>query len=194
MGHVDRALQSTCQCSFEFLVVERTETCVQPDIKWITAVYTSTGINTDEREHISVYKNARSALQDMANELLETGGQVALYLPETAEFIEIPEEERGRVVGLVELLPMKTGQCMEDFGRDHWDGTRRWPIGWPCRMVCAPPVLQCPYLREHYTSLTKDSGGFGGYVRRFHDVGPFALEARMRTSLNRDFAELCSES
>lgn len=174
-------------------VPSASEIRMQPDIKWITAVFTRTGIGTEERQYISVRANARSALQTMAEDIAESGGHVALYLPESADVPQIPEEERGRVIGLVELIPMAVGQRMEDFGREDWDGKPRWPIGWPCRMVCAPLILNCPHLRDHVESLF-GAGAFGGYVKRFHKVGPFALEANMRMSLNDDFGDLCFET
>jgi hypothetical protein len=76
---------------------------------------------------------------------------------------------------------------MEDYYYDDWDGSRRWPIGWPCRLVCAPPVSQCPTLREHVESLF-GPGSFQGYVSRFQH-GPFLLEQAMQERLNRDFAQ-----
>ena len=76
---------------------------------------------------------------------------------------------------------------MEDYYYDDWDGSRRWPIGWPCETVYAPEETECPFLREHVEHLF-GPGSFGSYVARFQH-GPFELEPAMRERLNRDFAQ-----
>lgn len=159
------------------------------DITWITAVYR----DRRERAHIGVPPCGCVKLREMSDDLVGTGCHVALYVPEGTEDVYNTEEKRGRVIGLAELLPMPEGRTMEDYYYDDLDGSRLWPIGWPCRVVCEPPVHQCPRLREHVESLF-GPGSFGGYVRRFHQQGPFGLEPDMRARLNRDFAEICSGS
>ena len=74
---------------------------------------------------------------------------------------------------------------MEDYFYNDLDGSRRWPIGWPARLVYLPPVGECPTLRDHVQTL-HGIIAFGGYVKRFLK-GPFRLEPEMRERLNRDF-------
>jgi hypothetical protein len=156
---------------------------MQPDIRWITPLY---GFAPD-CEHIGVPDNARAPLQEMAHELVGTPGLVAIYIPEGTEDVYQPEGMRGRVVGAVRLVNMPSGAKMEDYFYDDWDGSRRWPIGWPCEVVYAPEESECPFLREHVEHLF-GPGTFGSYVGRFQH-GPIKLEQPMRERLNRDFAQ-----
>ena len=155
---------------------------MEPDIRWIQAFFR---LPADCR-HVAVPESGRAALQAMAVDLVRTPGQVAIYIPEGTEDIYRPGPSRGRVVGVVRLLPMPSGQRVEDYFYNDWDGSRRWPIGWPCQVVYAPAVAECPSLREHVEHLF-GGGSFGGYVSRFQR-GPFALDEDMRERLNRDFA------
>jgi hypothetical protein len=153
-----------------------------PDIRWITPVY-----NFDAAcDHVGVPENARASLQRMANDLIGTRGLVAQYVPQTTEDVYEPGDMRGRVVGAVRLVKMPPGRKMEDYYYDDWDGTRRWPLGWPCEVVYAPDESQCPFLREHVEHLF-GPGSFASYVSRFQH-GPFLLEPTMQERLNRDFA------
>lgn len=153
-----------------------------PDIRWITPLY---GFGPD-CEHIGVPENARAPLQEMADDLIGTSCLVAIFIPEGCEDVYEPGGKRGRVVGAVQLVEMPLRRRMEDYFYDDWDGSRRWPIGWPCRVVYAPDESQCPSLREHVEHLF-GSGSFGGYVSRFQH-GPFELDQAMRERLNHDFA------
>jgi hypothetical protein len=153
-----------------------------PDIRWISPHY---GFSATF-DHIGAPENARAALQAMAADLVGSSGLVAIYIPEGTEDVCQAIGMRGRVVGAVKLLPMPPGRHIEDFFYNDWDGTRRWPIGWPCQAVYAPPVAECPALREHVETLF-GAGSFGGYVSQFQR-GPFSLVAAMRERLNRDFS------
>lgn len=153
-----------------------------PDLRWITPLY---GFGPD-CEHIGVPENARAPLQAMAGELVATQGLAAIYIPEGTEEVYEPGAMRGRVVGAVRLVQMPPGRRMEDYFYDDWDHTRRWPIGWPCEVIYAPGESEGPSLREHVEHVY-GAGSFSGYVSRFQ-LGPFALEPRMRERLNRDFA------
>jgi hypothetical protein len=75
---------------------------------------------------------------------------------------------------------------MENYFYEDWDGSRRWPIGWPCEVVYAPDEAECPSFREHVEHQFGPYS-FGGYVSRFQR-GPFPLETAMQERLNRDFA------
>lgn len=154
-----------------------------PDIRWVTPLY---GFGPD-CGHIGVPENARAPLQEMANELVGSRGLVAIYIPEGTEEVYQPGGMRGRVVGAVRLVKMPRHRKMEDYYYDDWDGSRRWPIGWPCEAVYAPDESECPFLREHVEHLF-GSGSFAGYVSRFQQ-GPFRLELAMRERLNRDFGQ-----
>jgi hypothetical protein len=157
-----------------------------PDVRWIEAVFGNPAAGRDYSTHIAVPTNGRAQLHAMAAELAGTDGLVALYVPEGTEDVYQPGPRRGRIIGAVQLLPMPAGRTVEDYFYNDWDGSRRWPYGWPARLVYSPPVEECPTLREHVESLFS-RGSFGGYVKRFQH-GPFRLEPLMRDRLNRDFA------
>jgi hypothetical protein len=154
-----------------------------PDIQWITPMY---GFGPD-CEHIGAPESARVPLVDMASELIGASGLVAIYIPEGTEEVYEPGAMLGRVVGAVRLVEMPPGRGMEDYFYDDWDGSRRWPIGWPCQVVYAPEVDQCPTLREHVEHLFGPAS-FGGHVSRFQQ-GPFRLERAMRERLSLDFGQ-----
>src|SRR5207244_9732157 len=137
--------------------------------------------------HIGVPENARAPLQQMADDLVGSSRLVAIYIPEGTEDVYEPGGMRGRVVGAVRPLKMPPRRRMEDYFYDDWDGSRRWPIGWPCKVVYAPDDSECPSFREHIEHLF-GSGTFGNYVSRFQH-GPFQLERNVRERLNRDFSQ-----
>jgi hypothetical protein len=88
---------------------------MQPDIRWITAVYGDPEANQQQRTHIGVPRNACDLLRDMTRDLLGTEGLIALYMPLGTEDFYNPGPMWGRVIGLVELLPMPQGRGMEDY-------------------------------------------------------------------------------
>ena len=155
-----------------------------PDIRWIIAQY---GFGPDET-HLGVPENARDRLKEMENELVGSSGLVAIYIPEGTENDYNPWGKRGRVVGAARLVDMPPNGKMEDYFYRDLDGSLRWPIGWPCEAVYALEESECPSLREYVEHLF-GPGSFRGYVRRFHELGPFRLEPAMREALNRDFAQ-----
>jgi len=154
-----------------------------PDIRWITPMY---GFGRD-CGHIGVSDRARAVLQEMANELVDTPRLVAIYIPEGTEDIYQAGGMRGRVVGGVRLVEMPPRRRVEDYFYEDWDGSLRWPIGWPCKVVYAPDESECPVLRQHVEYLF-GPGNFGSYVSRFQH-GPFELEPDMRERLNRCFTQ-----
>lgn len=157
-----------------------------PDIRWIEAVYGIPEVEADNRMHIAVPETARTALLGMADDLVGTNQLIAHYVPEGTEDVYRPGAKRGRLVCLVKLVPMPSDKKVEDYFYDDWDKTRRWPIGRPAELICAPPVAECPLLREHVETLF-GSGSLGGYVKRFQK-GPFKLEHDMCERLNLDFS------
>jgi hypothetical protein len=160
---------------------------MDPDIRWIEAVFGPRRPVRAKLNHICVPEIGRSALLEMAEELVGTDGLVAFYMPEGTEEIYQPGSERGRVICAVQLIPMPPGKRVEDYSCKDWDGSVRWPIGWPARAVHVCPEGKCPSLREHVESLF-GSGSFGGYTARFQR-GPFRLESPMRQRLNSDVSE-----
>jgi hypothetical protein len=157
------------------------------DIRWIEAVFGPLKPDEGGLTHIAVPVTARSALVDMADDLVGTEGLVALYVPKGTEEVYRPGPTRGRIICAVQLVAMPHGKKVEDYFYNDWDGSRRWPIGWPVRLVYSPAVAECPRLRDHVETLF-GSGSFGSYVARFQH-GPFQLEQVMRERLNRDFSE-----
>lgn len=103
----------------------------------------------------------------MAQELVGASGLVALYVPEGTGEAYWPEMRRGRVISAVKLVPMPEDQHIEDYFSNDLDGSCRWPIGWPCRVVYAPPATECRSLREHVES-EYEPGAFRSYLRRLH--------------------------
>jgi hypothetical protein len=160
---------------------------MNPDIRWLEAVFGPPKPAENGLTHIAVPGNARSALVDMAGDLVGTDGLVALYVPEGTEDVYKPGPTRGRIICAVQLVAMPPGKKAEDYFYNDWDGSRRWPIGWPARLVYSPPVAQCPTLRDHVQTL-HGAGSFGAYVARFQH-GPFELELAMRERLNSDFSQ-----
>src|SRR5437870_4042093 len=101
---------------------------MDPDFKWIEAVYGAPKPGEDNFTHIAVPDTARSALQEMAGELVGTNGLIALYVPEGTEDIYDVAAKRGRVICAVRLVPMPPNRKVEDyFYTDKKDGSRRWP-------------------------------------------------------------------
>src|SRR5437016_5819986 len=93
-----------------------------PDIRWIIAQY---GFGPGET-HIGVPENGRSQLQEMADELKETDGLVAIYVPLSTPDGYRPGSMAGRVVGAVRLLKMPLGKRMEDYHYDNLEGEWQW--------------------------------------------------------------------
>jgi hypothetical protein len=117
----------------------------------------------------------------MAEEMAGTQDVVAIYIPEGTDEAYQPGNMRGRVMGAVRLLIMPADKSIRDFFYTDLDGSLRWPIGWPCRVVYAPPVNDCPYLRG-LVDMIFGPNSFQPYVGQFLR-GPFRLERRMADAL-----------
>jgi len=78
---------------------------------------------------------------------------------------------------------MPAGKTIQDFFHLDLDGSPRWPIGWPCEVVYAPAVEQCPVLRSLVDKL-HGPNAFQPYVARFHK-GPFRLDMKMANELTK---------
>jgi hypothetical protein len=160
---------------------------MEPDIRWLEAVFGRPQPDSTGLTHVAVSEGARSKLQQMAGELVGTNRLVALYVPETTEEVWHPGDKRGRVVGAVQLVEMPSDKKIEDYFYLNWDKTPRWPIGWPARLVYAPPFDYCPALRG-FVESEFGPGSFGAYVHRL-ELGPFPLEDWMREKLNHAFGQ-----
>ena len=158
---------------------------VQYRIKYIEPLY---GFAADIR-HISVGESSKAqrTLVKMGQLLPGTADLVGIYIPEMTEDPYRPGKQKGRIVGAVRLVPMPVESSIQDYHyHDVVDGSLRWPIGWPCETVYAPPTDQCPYLRTLVDDLF-GRGAFAPYVKRFQQ-GPFKLEPRMVEALTTLFS------
>lgn len=138
-------------------------------------------------DHIAVPASAEGVLHEMADELVGTDDLIAIYIPEGTENVYGAGAMKGRVVGAVRLLEMPEAGKVSDYFYADWDGTLRWPVGWPCEAVYAPPVAECPILRTQVEYVLNQSA-FQPYVARFQH-GPFRLERKMAERLDTLFAE-----
>ena len=87
---------------------------------------------------------------------------------------------------------MPAGKTIDDFPiydwdqtdlNPEWDGTARWPLGWPCRAVLVPDPEQCPTLRT-LVEMVYPAAAFGSYVAAFQH-GPFKLSLDMERAIAR---------
>ena len=138
------------------------------------------------QSHIAVPETAIGALRTMVDDLLGTDDLIAIYIPEGTDDVYQPGAMRGRVVGAVRLLPKPPGKGMRDYFFRDWDGSLRWPLGWPCKAVYAPLVAECPVLRSLVDELFGPND-FQPYVARFQN-GPFELDHKMATKLDKLFS------
>jgi hypothetical protein len=85
---------------------------------------------------------------------------------------------------------MPTDKSIEDFAIYDWDensrnpdwnGTARWPVGWPCKVVLALTPERCPALRT-LVGQVHPSAPFGSYVAAFQH-GPFRLSLDMERAI-----------
>ena len=159
-----------------------------PDvIKWMTGIYAAFESRGNERYHIAVPPKAREKLIEMSDELVGTEDLVALYVPVSTDASYLPEGMRGRIIGTAQLVPMPPGRRVEDYFICYLlDGSRRWPYGWPCRVVDRLPEFHYIELKPHVETLV-GPGSFPSYMKQLH-VGPFKLDEYMQERLNADLA------
>lgn len=132
--------------------------------------------------HICVPQGADDALRNMSDDLVGSDDLIAIYIPQGTHDVYEVNDMRGKVVGAVRLLPMPPGKTTADYFYKDWDGSLRWPVGWPCEAVYAPPIDQCPMLRS-LVELLFGPDNFKAYVARFQR-GPFELDGRMAKELD----------
>ncbi len=151
-------------------------------ITWITALY---GFD-ETQDHIAVQREGEARLRQMGRELVGTGDLVAIYIPEGTDERYNPGKMKGRVVGALELRSIPPGEDVDNYFFRDWDGRLRWPYGWPCKAVFAPPEDECPPLREFVISLGI-SDSYQPFVAQFL-LGPFRLPRRLSSALTKLFA------
>ncbi len=139
-------------------------------------------------DHIAVADNAtaKTMLEEMGGVLPKTDRLVAIYIPESTDKAYQPGLQSGRVVGAVRLLPMPNSRSITDYFYRDLDGSLRWPVGWPCEAIYAPPAENCLFLRDVIDSLF-GFGAFAPYVKRFQ-IGPFKLERKVAAKLMQHFS------
>lgn len=157
-----------------------------PSIRYLLAHY---GFSP-EHPHIAVPSGAREVIQKIGEELSGTQDLIAIYIPEGTEDHYNPGKARGRLVGTVRLLSMPIGDSVESYFYGDWANPKRWPFGWPCKVVHAPSVDESPSLREH-VETELGPGAFGGFVSPFQR-GPIPLYRYegLKLRIERDFAAL----
>lgn len=138
--------------------------------------------------HVAGPQGSRPAIEDMGDLLAGSKDLVGIYIPEGTEDAYRPGPARGRVVGAVRLLAMPVGKTVEDYYYRDFDQSLRWPFGWPCAVVYAPPVENCPSLREHVETLWGPQS-FHGFVAPFQK-GPIQLDRYrdLKERIEEDFS------
>ena len=142
--------------------------------------------------HVAVPHVAEEKLLEMAHDLVGSDDLVAIYIPEGTEEVYRPGNRRGRVAGAVQLVPMPDGGGISDYFFRDWDDSLRWPIGWPCRVVYAPPVEECPVLRS-IVDAVHGPNSFQPYVSRLQK-GPFVMDRKVADKLEAWFARFSTLS
>ncbi|NPC74207.1 hypothetical protein HPP05_31085 [Corallococcus exiguus] len=77
------------------------------------------------------------------------------------------------------LLP--AGSDPKDYNFLDFDDMNRWPVGWPCEVVAAPPVTKCPRLGD-LVAAELPQYTFAQYTAMF-EHGPFPLQDKMARRL-----------
>ncbi len=148
---------------------------------WMLSMY---GFNADTG-HIAVPEKAENRLNTMVNELLRTKKLFAIYIPQGTLIGHHPGHSRGRLAGVARLKELPPGKSMRDYSSLDLDGTLRWPLGWPCEAVYAPPADETPMLRSIIEPL-HGIGSFSDYVAQFK-FGPFRLSPQVASEIAKAF-------
>jgi hypothetical protein len=154
------------------------------DVKWLIAVYWI------PETHISVPIKGKEELHRMADDLLTSGGQFGLYVPESAPEFPSTRDRRGQIAAIARLLPMPSGRQMKDYTYSDLLQEGRWPLGWPCEVLHTVDSESAPKLRDLVDSAFAP-GTFGGYVKRFQR-GPLKLEPKLKPLIDASFGHLCT--
>ncbi|RYD70544.1 MAG: hypothetical protein EOP84_26510, partial [Verrucomicrobiaceae bacterium] len=85
--------------------------------------------------HVSTPKGTEGQFLRVARQIQGHADQLlAIYVPESTRPVYCSPEFIGRVVGAVRLLPLPAGREPQDYNFLDFDGTNRWPVGWPCKV------------------------------------------------------------
>lgn len=142
---------------------------------------------SSEQTHVAVPDVVEGTLDQMAGGLVGSEDLIAIYIPEGTEEVYQPGNMRGRIVGGVQLRSMPHGKTIQDYYFEDWDGSRRWPIGWPCKVIYAPPIDQCPVLRS-IVDQVHGPNCFQPYVSRLQN-GPFELDRGVADKIEAWFSK-----
>lgn len=137
-------------------------------------------------DHIAGPRGAARTIDEMGARLVASGELVGIYIPESAEGIVATPMQRGRIVGLVRLAPMPSGQTPRDYCYALGDPKPHWPVGWPCEVVHAPPAPQCPFLRDLVLRAKISGMDFQTVVGILHR-GPFRVPVKFGDIIAKAF-------
>lgn len=131
---------------------------------------------------VGVAKQQKQQLLTMASKLVSSGDLLATYIPESTDYSYTVGGMHGRVMNLLTMLPMPEDKTIESYPQmDTLSGKIRWPYGWPCKVVCSPPVLECCRLRDVIDSV-HGFNSFGSWSAQFKK-GPIFLSQKERKVL-----------
>ncbi len=155
-----------------------------PKISWIQPLFHY----ADKFTVVGVSEKHQEQLKKMAEELIQSEDLMATYVPEGTDEGYNVGKMHGRVTSLIKLLDMPKDRTTENYGQlDTLTGKLRWPHGWPCEVVCTPPVEECCKLRTIIDDLY-GSGSFGAWAHKFKSTGPVKLNKAESKALEAYFA------
>jgi hypothetical protein len=156
----------------------------------MAAIYrVSADDSIEMRRHIGVPLSGADQVKRMLDCAAVRETLVALYLPERTPEDYEPGLRRGRVVGIAKVQKLPRGKKIEDYGYQDLEGAEKWPIGFPCSIVCHPSnVKDCPSLRE-LIELSGEPLPFHRFVRELH-LAPVRLSGFMQSALSEQFENL----
>lgn len=147
-------------------------------IKWLIAQY---GLG-DNITHIGLPASAKSKLLNMAPKAIDNDELVGIYIPLKTEPQYNVNPLQGYVVGTVMLESMPNNKSIEDYSYNDVDGTLRWPIGWPCRLIGKP---QNPIFLKHIVERVHGIGKFPAYTAQFLH-GPVSICKEIENALSQN--------
>lgn len=149
-------------------------------ISWIQPLFH----HEEESKHtiVGVAEQHKTQLLMMADKLVSSGDVLATYIPEGTDYGYTVGSMHGRVVNLLTMLPMPEDKSIESYPQmDKLSGKMRWPYGWPCEVVCSPPIAECCRLRDVIDSV-HGFNSFGAWSAKFKN-GPVSLSLKEKKAL-----------
>ncbi len=135
--------------------------------------------------HIGAPENAKKNLEMMGQAIAGSNQLVAIYIPLGTDDAYQVNNARGIVVGTVKLLPMPNTKTINDYFYKDFDGSLRWPIGWPCEAIHFPDFSTCKYLRS-LVDKVHGPNSFQAYTSKFQQ-GPFELDRKVKIEIEKEF-------